>query len=491
MQLPVWARRWSEKDLSDLTLAAALIAHFVAINGLPSLAWADEIFQTLEQGHRMAFGYGVVPWEFRDGIRSWVLPGMLGAVMRATEFLGAGSKGYLLGIKIFLSVCSCIPVMVAMAWARKEKLPQPWIAGLATAGWFELIFFSSKALTEVFAAYTISVALYLTVTAREDNRFRTALFAGLAWGLTVGFRLHLAPVALFAFAWACRQQWSRWKPMLLGSGGVIVGFGLLDWATWSYPFQSFILNFWVNVVKGKAAWFGVSPPYEYVASMVTVWGWTTAVLLVLAFGTFRKWPILFWSAVLILVAHSAIGHKEYRFLAPCLVIVVISAGIGLARLLQTRRSAGLVACAAFIVASAEGAWRYDWNDLAPMAPMGSDPISLWSFRDGSVQSFEALSLDDSVCGLASIGMGWGWSGGYTYLHKNVPLFDIRTDAELLKYGPVANTLVASIANGPNIGAYVRSVCWGTATEVCKYQRPGPCADPGDYTINSWLAAEGR
>ena len=34
----------------------------------------DESIQYLEQAHRIVFGYGVVPWEFRYFIRSWLIP---------------------------------------------------------------------------------------------------------------------------------------------------------------------------------------------------------------------------------------------------------------------------------------------------------------------------------------------------------------------------------------------------------------------------------
>ena len=49
----------------------------------PNVVWPDEIFQTLEQAHRLAFGYGIVPWEFRAGARSWLLPGLLAGAMEA------------------------------------------------------------------------------------------------------------------------------------------------------------------------------------------------------------------------------------------------------------------------------------------------------------------------------------------------------------------------------------------------------------------------
>ena len=80
-------------------------------------------------------------------------------------------------------------------------------------------------------------------------------------------------------------------------------------------------------------------------------------------------------------------------------------------------------------------------------------------------------------------MGWGWTGGYSYLHRNVPMYEISTQQELDKYTPFMNSMVAPGANGPKLGPYTRSTCWG---ELCFYQRPGPCEPPGDYSINKWL-----
>lgn len=278
--------------------------------------------------------------------------------------------------------------------------------------------------------------------------------------------------------------------MLAGGGAVILTFGLIDWATWDYPFQSFYLNFYVNIVKGKAAWFGVSPWYEYVVSLALVWKWAAIPLLVLAYGTFRKWPILPLTAATIFVVHSAIGHKEYRFLVPFLVIVVMAAGIGLVRLLQTRRTMGLIAAVAFAAASIDGARRYDWNELAPRPEGHNDPISLWSFRSGAIQSFEALSKKDNVCGLGAIGMGWGWTGGYSHLHKDVPFWDIRNGTEFEQTKRFVNVLTASGANGKQIGDFVRGPCWGVDVEICIYERPGPCDPPEGYTINQWLKDTG-
>ena len=189
------------------------------------------------------------------------------------------------------------------------------------------------------------------------------------------------------------------------------------------------------------------------------------------------------TALVILLTHSAIGHKEYRFLMPLLVILVVSASLGLVELLQTKRLVGMIAGAALALGSIDGARRYDWNDLAPRPGGDPAPTPLWSFRGASITSFEALSTNDSVCGLATIGMGWGWTGGYSHLHKNVALFDIRNRAEFDANWHFFNTMVASGTNGPAIGVFTRMNCWD---ELCLYQRSGTCDPPGDYSMNSWL-----
>src|SRR5581483_12523593 len=202
-----------ERDLPDAVLIGALFVHLFAILKFPNLAYADEVMQTLEQGHRWAFGYGIIPWEFRDGVRSWVLPGFFGLVMRATGWAGTGSGPYLLAVHIVLAACSLPPIAAATAWARKQGLRHAWVAGAAMALWFELVYFSGKALTEVFAAWALPVALYFSMRAKEDHDRRAALWAGLTWGLTLGFRIHLAPAALVAIIYTARKDRQLWLPL--------------------------------------------------------------------------------------------------------------------------------------------------------------------------------------------------------------------------------------------------------------------------------------
>ena len=68
-----------------LLCAIALSLRLYFAFASPNLAHPDEIFQNQEQAHRLVYGYGIVPWEFREGVRSWILPGLLAAVFKTSD----------------------------------------------------------------------------------------------------------------------------------------------------------------------------------------------------------------------------------------------------------------------------------------------------------------------------------------------------------------------------------------------------------------------
>src|SRR5256885_510216 len=85
--LPVrWSPlRWfTERQLAaaglGLVVLMAIGLRLVPILVEPSINWWDEVFQATEQAHRLVFGYGLVPWEFQLGMRSWLLPGAAAGV---------------------------------------------------------------------------------------------------------------------------------------------------------------------------------------------------------------------------------------------------------------------------------------------------------------------------------------------------------------------------------------------------------------------------
>ena len=69
-------RHWVLAALLGLVLLSIGL-RLVPVLFVPSLNWDDEIFQATEPAHRLVFGYGIVPWEFQLGMRSWILPGTM------------------------------------------------------------------------------------------------------------------------------------------------------------------------------------------------------------------------------------------------------------------------------------------------------------------------------------------------------------------------------------------------------------------------------
>src|SRR5690349_10899391 len=55
-----------------LVLALAFLVRAALGLTTQAIVHPDAIFQYLEQGHRLAFGNGIIPWEYVYGIRSWI-----------------------------------------------------------------------------------------------------------------------------------------------------------------------------------------------------------------------------------------------------------------------------------------------------------------------------------------------------------------------------------------------------------------------------------
>jgi len=122
----------------------------------PNVVHPDEIFQTEEPAHRLAYGYGVVTWEWREGARSWVFPTFLAGIMRTTDWMGAHSAGYLRGVALILSLISLTTVWFGFAWAKRASgIAAAIIASGCCAIWYQLADFGGRALTEVVATHLL------------------------------------------------------------------------------------------------------------------------------------------------------------------------------------------------------------------------------------------------------------------------------------------------------------------------------------------------
>ena len=172
-------------------LVVAFIIRVTAVITFPSLAHPDENFQLFEQGHRFAFGYGVVSWEWSAGIRSPVLPFLLSCIFRVAEPLVGGPEGYLVVAKLVLVLSSLSAVAAVYRMGQRTGPTHALIAGLVAATWFELIYFAGRPLTEAVATTVLLVGLSLASVSENHLTQRRLLAIGLCFGLCLMLRVQL------------------------------------------------------------------------------------------------------------------------------------------------------------------------------------------------------------------------------------------------------------------------------------------------------------
>src|SRR5260370_41077903 len=96
-------RRWGLLILLASLLAGAVLRAWLSFHD-DGIYWPDEIYQSLEPAHRLVFGYGLIPWEFLQGARSWALPALVAGLLKGSGWFGAaGPRPYLYVVRRFFS----------------------------------------------------------------------------------------------------------------------------------------------------------------------------------------------------------------------------------------------------------------------------------------------------------------------------------------------------------------------------------------------------
>lgn len=461
-------------------LIALLLRVGVAMRA-PGLAHPDEIFQTQEPAHRLAYGYGIITWEWRDGIRSWAFPAILAALMRATDWIGPGSSGYLWAATILLSLISLTTVWFGFAWAKRVSgIEAAMIAAGGCAIWYELVIFGPRTLTEVLATHILLPGLYFGAFAEGRWERQKLFLAGILCGLAMSFRIQLFPAVALAALYFCRSRWRTRIPAV--AAGILLPltvFGVVDAITWSYPFQSFFRYFWVNAVAGRSELYGTEPWYWYLIVLLSHLG----PVLLLALVGIRRSPFLGWMALAILAPHSVLAHKEIRYIYPLMPILITLAALGtmeiakeIDHLVKFRIHPKAVVSIALVL------FAFFSVLLAPQ-------FAWWNSRSGSsLAMVDRLSRDPTVCGLGIHGIWWWDTGGYTHLHRNVPMI-------LLSDGPrmeqESSSVNAVIAYGPLPRLSSDFALQGCSKGVCLYQRAGSCVTPQADEVNAVLEQTGN
>jgi hypothetical protein len=451
----------------------------------------DETLQYFEQGHRLAFGSGMVPWEFADGIRSWLLPGLIALAMRATARFSDNPMLYV-GLVRFL--CAALSMVVVLIGFRSGERFGGRMGGIVSGGfcaiWFDLVYFSPAVMTEVLAAHCAIAALYLGEGARTTRR---VFWIGALFGLAICLRYQYAPPLILAAAWQFRRDPGHWQWLFLGAASALLPFsGVLDAITWGAAFQSIWLNFARNSLQGIASVISRQPLAFYtdylVISLIPL-----PLFLGLAGIGATRFPGLAIAAAATVVMHSLVPHKEVRFIYLALAAIPILIGLGATEVLSalgrrhgrrvmTYGVAGFLAFAAIVSCSIA---------TGPLAQR-------WSFERGMVHAFLAAHREPELCGLQVRDIPAWKAGGYTYLNRDVPLTFYPPPRETiipglrrplrgwveLDGGPVPQLrspyshVIAEAAHPP--AGFSAVACFPGDSqpdepELCLFRRPGGCS----------------
>ena len=462
---PVWKLLWPVLALAFAARAA------VALSG-DFILHPDELMQYLEQGHRLAFGNGILYWEFFYGARSWLTPALIAGVLKLFDVAGLGQPvWYVGGVKlVFCAISLLIPAGMYFFARRHFDETAARVALLAGAFWYELVGFAHKPLTG-FTATAVLMALLALCVRPSPHRPGTAWLAALLAVLAAAIRMQYAPLALVLLGLYFLRAGQGAAPgkgvtgaraqLVLASGMFFLAVGVFDALTWDGGlFHSYLTNVRFNVVLSGVGGSSDSPAYQYLWWLALAGAGLSALCVAAALRDLRRYGFLLSLVVLVLILHSAQAHKEYRFIFAVIPLwLLVGAGLvarlatpaalalpagpaatatpaalaaraaGTGRPVRTVRVYAVVAGAAFAGVSLAGIlnalpWQHRVYEGA-YTPRGI-VIRFIRGQDPVFRAYRYLAEAPGVDGVWHIDRHYHSLPGYYYLHRKIPFYDVAT-----------------------------------------------------------------
>ncbi|HEX6814003.1 MAG TPA: hypothetical protein VF384_20435 [Planctomycetota bacterium] len=315
-------------------LGIALLLRLPAVLFAHGFFFADQQFQYVDPAWHLATGEAWhVTWEYIDGLRSWVYPGVLAGIFRLLLALGWEDPIPLMqAVRAVHAVFSLLPVwlfwLVVVRWhpVAAPRLP--------------LLLFAASGMLVVDvqpSGPTLGGALAVAAVLAVHGPRGFPALGGLCLGFAFCLRAQDAlfgPAVLAVLLWQRRQRAAALfsagcLPGILVQGFVDLGTtGCFLGSTWNYVFS--------NLGLGSAEKWTQRPWWYYFAAGVVPVLVFVPPLLGVAWQRFRAGarvlPAAVAAALLHLAAHSCIGRKALRFELAALVLLfaVMLVGLGAA-----------------------------------------------------------------------------------------------------------------------------------------------------------------
>ena len=210
-------------------------AFFLRVGVAVSSDWIyriDETLEYLEQAHRLVFGYGIVPWEYRYGTRNWLAVMPAATTLKLFQLMGLGHPDYYVPAVKILNATLSMAVPAGLYFFLRRHLSE--IA--ARAGfvfccfWWEFLIFAPHNL-----AFPIRWRAHrrrIGVHGNAGGLFRLFL-CGFLLGLAGMLRLQYAPVAgLLGLIYLLSLPPKRMPFFMLGGMAAAMLAGWSDYLFW-------------------------------------------------------------------------------------------------------------------------------------------------------------------------------------------------------------------------------------------------------------------
>ncbi len=393
---------------------------------------SDENFQITEQAHRLVFGYGIIPWEYRFDARSWLVPGLVAIMLYPFKIAGIDDPTiYIPAIKIFMAIFSLSVILSAYSIGKSlSSIKAGLYSALFCSLWYDIIYFSIRPLSEVWA--TIFFITALAIFLKKQSYYCIILSAMLAC-LTGAIRINYIPAALILLIIALFKLQNKSRTIYLISFlGTAAAYGIFEWITLGQPYASYINLYEINKTYFMAGSIGSGFSFEYFmflgfSSLFILW-----LFLIMGIKYLKENKILITLILFTLAANVLIPGKEYqkdfRHVFLFIPLLMIIGGISISKLPATSRKLfnllrPAIITGLFLIISTFGALGalpgqntvYEGKIFNPYADtiFGKRP---------QFQAYKFLySLKDLV-GLYDVSETWFKSGAFYYLHRNVPIY---------------------------------------------------------------------
>jgi hypothetical protein len=312
--------KWSRTEKLCLLVHLVVVVWTAWVSEMPFQL--DEHFQIVEFA---SYKHGWtpaahLPWEFRAGIRGWLVPMLAWGVTGIGHGVGFSIGNSLAVWRVaaaLFATFALVRLIVVTAPSDGPRAKRHTLIVLTTAF---LPYLAARAGSEGLSASFFAVGLSLLVS--EPATLRRATLSGFLFALAFAARMQSAVMILGISLWhlyTYRNYRNALSGLLLGGAlGTLLQLPIDYWGygRFSLPMLGYVR---INIVEGVAAKFSTAPWYAYlylpVGNVFIVSALIAYIASILVWIRFPKHPLT-WAMIPSLALHMALSHKEERFLFP-------------------------------------------------------------------------------------------------------------------------------------------------------------------------------